>query len=400
VLANLLALVLTARWLGPEGRGTVVVITTWVMLFATIGHLSLGQVCVHRAGQQRDHPWLNEAMGALLVVTAGASLIGWAAAAGLYHWGGAALFGGLSPLPLAIGFAALPFLIWEQYSSALLTLIGRLGVYNLNQLVSRTIALVLMAIAILALGWGIYGFLFGYVAGQVMVALAGAIVLWRAVGGRARSTLATVTGFVRDGLKLHLNAIGVLLFSSADVLLIQYFRGLGETGIYQLASQLFLTLLIVPQSALLVLNGKVGKLSRAQLWREQKQMMALVMALMALAALVLALAAGWIVPLLASEAFQASVPILQLLCVGVLAATFNTMMGLQWIVRGLFLQASLLTFAAGFLNCLLNLVLIPRYGAIGAAYASLGGMVLIPFTANLIMFIKVQRDSRGQEPAP
>ena len=392
VLANMVALILTARWLGPDGRGAVVVVTTWVLLFSSLGHLSLGQVCIHRAAHRTpDSDWLGDTVAALLLVTAAATGLGWAAAAALYWWGGPALFGRLPPLPLLIGFAALPFLLWEQYGSALLTLLGRLGVYNLNQLISRTLALALMAMTILGLGWGIYGFLVAYVAGQMMVAFAGVAVLWRQIGKRPRTRLDSVASLVSDGLKLHLNAIGVLLFSSADVLMLQYFRGLGETGIFQLASQLFMTLLIVPQSALLVLNGKVGKLDEAALWHEHKHMMAIVMTLMTAGALVLALAAGWIVPLLASDQFAGAVPILRVLCIGVVAATLNTMMGLQWIVRGLFLQASLLTFATGAANCLLNLFLIPRYGAVGAACATVIGITLIPLAANVAMFVRIER---------
>ena len=39
------ALVLTARWLGPHGRGVGVVVLTWTTLVSSIGFLSLGQVC-------------------------------------------------------------------------------------------------------------------------------------------------------------------------------------------------------------------------------------------------------------------------------------------------------------------------------------------------------------------
>lgn len=400
VVTTLIALVLTTRWLGPEGRGAVVVVTTWVGLFASVGYLSLGQVCLHRAAIHSDRQWLGPAIGALLFMTVAASLLGWAGACLLYLAGGAGLFGHVPVPALLLGFAALPFFIWEQYGSAMLTLIGRLGIYNMNQLVSKTLGLVVLAVTVLGLGWGIYGFLASYLIGQVLVAGAGIFVLWKHVGGRIRTSLAAVGGLVMDGLKLHLNAIGVLLFSSADILMLQYFRGLAETGIFQLASQLFLTLLIIPQSALLVLNGKVGPLDRTEFWKLHKKMMIQVMALMILAAGVLALLARHIIPLLATKAFSGAVPILHVYCFGVIAATLNTMMGIQWITRGYFLQASLLTFVTGAANCLLNLFLIPRYGALGAALATVGGIYAIPFTTNLIMIARIERESRKQESAP
>ena len=46
LVVNTVILVITARWLGPEGRGALGATTTWVALFATIGCLSLGQVAI------------------------------------------------------------------------------------------------------------------------------------------------------------------------------------------------------------------------------------------------------------------------------------------------------------------------------------------------------------------
>lgn len=385
VAVSMIALILTARWLGPQGRGEAVVLITWVNLFSSVGYLSLGQVCIHRAGQDRDLEWLGEAVASLLVMTIVATAIGWIVAAAMWALSSGAVLGTTDAWLLTTAFAGLPFLIWEQYNSALLTLIGRLGIYNINQLVARSAALLLLAFLILGLGWGVQGFLVATLAGQIIVAAAGARVLAGRVGWGMRTSFAAVARMVVTGSKLHLNAIGVLLFSSADILMIQYFRGPAEAGIFQFANQIFLALLIVPQAAVLVLNGKVASLSPALLWQEHKRMIGLVMALMTLAAIGVATVAGWIVPLIATEAFAQSVPILRIFCLGSIAATLNTMMGLQWIVQGRFLTAALLTLATGVGNCILNLVLIPRYGATGAAWATVIGIYLIPFTVNLLL---------------
>lgn len=381
----MIALILTARWLGPEGRGQAVVLITWVNLFSSVGYLSLGQVCIHRAGQDRDLEWLGEAVASLLVMTIIATLIGWLVAAGMWTFSSSPVLGTTDAWLLVLAFAGLPFLIWEQYNSALLTLIGRLSIYNVNQLVARSTTLLLLALLILGLGWGVRGFLVATLAGQIIVAGAGARVLAGRVGWRVRTSFAAVARMVVTGSKLHLNAIGVLLFSSADILMIQFFCGSAEAGIFQFANQIFLALLIVPQAAVLVLNGKVASLDPKLFWREHKRMIGLVVALMTLAAIGVAAVAGWIVPIIATKAFAQSVPILRIFCLGAIAATLNTMMGLQWIVQGRFLTAALLTLATGVGNCLLNLILIPRYGAMGAACATVIGIYLIPLTVNLLL---------------
>jgi O-antigen/teichoic acid export membrane protein len=84
----------------------------------------------------------------------------------------------------------------------------------------------------------------------------------------------------------------------------------------------------------------------------------------------------------------------------VLAATLNGIMGVQWIGRGLLWQSSALTLGAGVLNFGANLLLIPRYGAAGAATATVLGAYAIPFTANAVLAWRCERTwRRGAAPA-
>ena len=390
-LLSLIALMLTARWLGPHGRGVVVVVTTWVTLFASLTHLSIGQVLVHRAANARDAQWIGPALGAVALITVTATLIGWGIA-GLLLASVGRLFAGIPAEALALGFAALPFLVWEQYGSALLSLIGRLRTYNVGQIIGRTIGLGVLVVSIKLLGFGIYGFLIAFVMAQALVAGAGAAVLFGHARGRIQGGLAAVGALVRDGLKIHLNAIGVLLFSGVDILMVQYFRGPAEAAIFQLPMQLFLAMLLVPQAAQLALQGRVAARDRPEFWREHRAIIAYVITGMTLVAAVLWLLAPWIVILIGGHRFEASNQIFRILLLGIPCACFNTLMAIQWISRGYFYQVSLITFATGLLNCLLNLLLIPAYGAAGAAWAALIGMCAVPLLANGWMATVAQRE--------
>lgn len=398
-LASMATLILTARWLGPEGRGVAVVAMTWVTLFGNIGHLSLSNVCVHRAANEEGDDWVGPAVGALLTVTATVTLIGWLVALILYWVAGASLFHGISPLVLALAFAALPFQVWEQYGSALLTIVGRLKTYNINQIVARTVGLIAVVVAIKLLRLGVYGFLAGFFIAQATVASAGITVLLRHARGRLKGGLAAIRAFVRDGIKVHLNVIGVFLYSGADIIMMQYFRGPAETGIFQLPVQLFLALMLVPQAALLTLQGRVAGRGRAEFWREHKAIMGIVVAGMALIAAVLWLIAPWLILLLGGQSFAASTGVLRILVFGLPAASFSTLMAIQWITRGYFLQASLLTLGMGIFNCTLNLFLIPRFGAQGAALATVIGYNLISVGVNLTLAWMINREARLQEEA-
>jgi O-antigen/teichoic acid export membrane protein len=392
ILLSLAALMLTARWLGPEGRGIVVVITTWVTMIAGLAHLSVGQVLVHRAANRADEEWIGPALAAAGLITAAASLAGWGAAWALYAAAGRRLFEGIPAAALALGLASLPFFVWEQYGSAFLSIIGRLRAYNLAQIAGRTLGLLLLILLIGGLGLGIYGFLIAFVAGQVLVSGAGAAVLAAHARGRIKGGVAAVGALVRDGLKLHINAIGVLLFSGVDILMLQYFRGPAETAVFQLPMQLFLALLLVPQAAQLALQGRVAARNRSDFWREHRAVMGLVIAGMTVAAVVLWLLAPWIVLVVGGAQFDGSGPLFRILLFGLPCACFNTLMAIQWITRGYFYQASMITLGTGATNVVLNLILIPTYGATGAAAAAALGMCAVPLLSNGWMAMKAQRE--------
>src|SRR4051812_45083101 len=81
VAAGTAGVVITARALGPEGRGTIATAVTWSLLFATVGYLSLGQVAIHRATGRNSSQWLGPTLGVLLAMAAAVTVLGWLVAA-------------------------------------------------------------------------------------------------------------------------------------------------------------------------------------------------------------------------------------------------------------------------------------------------------------------------------
>ncbi|MHB1566949.1 MAG: lipopolysaccharide biosynthesis protein [Acidiferrobacter sp.] len=368
-LLGMVSLALTAHWLGPAGRGTLVTISTWVALFATLGSLSLGQVAIHRSAGIPIHEWLAPVMGALLLATIVTTLLGWLTVAGLYALSGH-LFHGL-PLPyLVTGFFGLPLVLWEQYNVPLLMAVGSVSLYNRYQILGRLVGLVALVMALVFLRLGVEGALWAWMAANLVLAVGGFRHLWR-LAGRPRLTRVELLGLLVGGAKLHLNAVGNILFSGTDVLLLHYFRGPVATGYYQTALQLTTMFLLVPQAATMILYSKVSADGPDRAWRVHRQVLVAIVGLMAVACLVAYAVSPWAMPVLLGARFAPSVGLFRWLLLGVLGMTFSTLLAPQWIGRGLFWQASLLTLAVGIANVALNLVLIPRYGALGAVWGTL-----------------------------
>jgi O-antigen/teichoic acid export membrane protein len=117
--------------------------------------------------------------------------------------------------------------------------------------------------------------------------------------------------------------------------------------------------------------GLVARLGPDGAWPEQRRLMAQALG----AAAVLALLGYYLAPLgvriVAGERFAPAVPLFRLLLPALVGATFSTVMGSQWIGRGFFVSAALLTLAVGLVSLASDLLLVPRYGMRGATVSTL-----------------------------
>lgn len=391
---GILVLFVTARLLGPEGRGQVAAITTWVALFSTLVSMSLGQVALHRVAQDPERHRIGELLGSLLGLAGVLTAVGWFFACAAFFVGHA--FDGLPRIALIVAFLGLPLMIWEQYGSSLLMSLERLDIYNRYQVLGRSLSIAAVVILIAVLGWGVTGAVTAGIVGQLVVATGGVSFLFKHVHANSsyiRVSRTEVLALLVGGAKLHLNAIGTFLFTSASVLILNHYRTSQEVGQFQLASQMVSILIVVPQAASAVISGKVAAKGPDGAWPENRTLLFQVCILMAAAAAILAAAAPWAIPFLAGPAFEGSIAPFQWMLLAVFGMTFSSVMGPQWIGRGYFWQAATLTFAVGAVNLGTNFLLIPRLGIPGAVISYLG-TYLLSLLGNGFMIRHCERQSR------
>lgn len=400
LFAGLVAVAITSRVLGPAGRGEIAVVATLVGLAATLGHLSLGQIVLKLAADSTDIGWLPATLGNLVVAT----LVVWVLSGVVLLASHIAGVGGnVAGLPLTfvlLGFLTLPFTVWTTYATYLLLAVGRVRDNNRAQVVGAFVSLAAVAVLVVGIQGGVAGALVATLIGLVATTAVGGRALFAASNRRVAVSTSLARRLVRDGAKLHLTAIGAYLFSGLDILMVQHYRSAADAGLFQLAFQLYAPLLLIPQAVADALSSKLGVVGVRGLWPFQRKIMALTVVAMVMAGAMLALLAPLIVRVVAGPAFDGSVPIFRIYMIGLLAATVNGVMGVQWLGRGLFLQTSVLTFAAGAANFLFNLVFIPHFGAKGAAIATVVGVYALPFTANTILALRCEREARAVPLAP
>ena len=390
VLLGLVTLAITARWLGPEGRGQIVAITMWTSLLATACCMSLGQVALHRSARAEGREWVAVALPALLTATAVCSVLGWVAF-GTLHGMAPDLFGALPMHLLLLGALSLPLLVWEPYASSVLQGLDRLSAYNRWLVLGRSLAVAAIVLFVVGTDLGVAGVLLGNLMGGLLLCLALLVVLLRDIG-EMRAPLAAFASYVGDGAKLHLNALGAFLFGAADLLMLNYFHGANMTGWYQVGVQVLALLLIVPQAVAMVIHGRIGAQGVDAVWAVHVKMIWQTMLLiLVLGAVAVAAAPVWVIWLAGAD-FAPSVIIFAWQVLALPGMCLSVLLAPQWIARGYFWQAAALTLSMGLANLAANLYLIPQFGMYGAAWASAGVYTGV-LVGNLGMMIWCQRRS-------
>ena len=398
LLVGVLTLTVTARWLGPEGRGEFAAAMAWVTAFVSISHCSLAEVASQRLAGQAHGQRFNQVALALATAAIGVSILAYAALIGLFLLR-PTMFGTLSPWLLLCAFIGLPWMIWEIYGTALLIICERIMLANIGLVLGRTVSILLVLVAVGALGWGVSGALLASVLGQMLVAAMPAWMVWRnwhASHGPV-ALKQELAGLFSGGVRLHLNAIGSMLMGSTSVIILNAKLGTAATGQFQMAQQLVTILLVLAQATTQMLYGRLGAVGVQGAWRLQRRLVPALSLLTLLAGGVAGALAPWWLPWVAGAGFADAVPLFQWLVPGLAVSAFSTLMAPQWIGRGLFLTASLCSLSAGGVNLLAAWWWVPRMGVMGAVYAQWSALSLALVT-NLVLFWVCERDPRRRNP--
>jgi O-antigen/teichoic acid export membrane protein len=395
LLTGLLVLTITARWLGPAGRGEMAASVTWVNLFYMVSFLSLNSVLLHRATAGTLD--LGRVFGTLIAFTGLVTVAGWVVALVLWLARGEAMWGPIRPSVLATAFLLLPFLIWEQYGNALLIGIDRLNLYNRAVIAAKTIACV-MVLIFFTLHLGVRAAILATVLGQFGLCLAGIPEIIRRTRGSIAVDWHLLREMSRDGLKMHTSTVATFLYASIGTLIINRYVGAASTGFYHTATQLIEVMLVVPYAANLVMFSKASQLGVQGAWEMQRRLVIILPLAMVGMAIVAALAAPFAIPLVVGKAFVPSVGIFRMLLPATVLATFSAVMSSQWVGRGYFAALSAMTIAGAIVNVSVNFALARTMGVRGAVIATLlsYGVVAI---CNVAFAIRCERAWRRQQPA-
>lgn len=383
LVAGLIIVLVTARILGPHGQGVIAGAVAWVALIASMAGLSLGQVSQHIIQTKQRRNWLPGLFGSLLFLLGVLSLLALVASGVIYVATNGRFFGSIDPRVLGVAFCMLPMLVWDEYSSNLLASAGRLRAYNLAQIAGRTLWMVLSIILIIGLGLGVYGALLAQILGQLLVALISIYLLWVTAGRFIYISRAEISHILHGSTKLHLNTIASFLLMQTSTLVLTHYASKAEVGWFYLSWQMVTVLSVIPQSVAIVLYSKMAEIGPDGVWPIQKRLIVYVLIAIAVVVALVYFIGPDIIVQLAGSQYARSAKLFQLLLPTLFGMGLAQVMAPQWIGRGLLLHTTVLTVITAIANLIAHIILVPKYGVLGAVWSTVLMLSVVPVFVQL-----------------
>ncbi|MCK0743688.1 flippase [Chromohalobacter nigrandesensis] len=373
--AQLLLVVLIARELGPEGNGyyaMAILIPTMLANFlnlgvgpATVYYISRGDFDTHQAMSGNLH---------LALVVAAAGMV--CALPILLVWG-EEIFPGIPSSLLYLGLVSFPLTLLLAYLNTILQGLEDFKAFNLTVLVPPYVNLAGVVIALYILPFGVAGAMVAYIIGQ----LVGLLIVFSLLS-RRKPTLALSgndtlrSGYARRilgyGWKAHLSNILAFVNYRTDIFLVNFFLTPGATGIYVIAVQIAEKLWMLSQAASTVLLPRLSAMHQnpeARLALTNKGFL-VVSAITAAASVGVAIALWWLISPLFGEEYVEALPAFLWLLPGIIAGAgariySNCIAAADKPEWNMYSSIGVVT-----INVVGNVLLVPKYGIIGAAWAT------------------------------
>ena len=364
--------ILQSRFLEPSGRGAYVVAVLGVTIFARLLG-QLGVAVTNRLGEDEVADPRALVQRALTIgVSAGAVAAAVVAGVTAYATDVGADVAGVAALALV------PNVVWQTISGVLLGL-ARIRLWNYVQLGSPVLTLAGMLVLVVWLDTGVVGAVGAWAIANVLTAVCVLVAtrdLWHPF---TFPNLADPVARLLARLAVTMGAVQVVNLVSYRIELFVLDRsgGLADVGIYSIAMQAAEAMWLIPAA---LANAVTAPAVHED---DERRAAALVahaaargLALTAAVAVVLGVAAPFVIPLLLGEAFDGAARPLLFLLPGIVAYAPLTILVVYLAVRRGRPRLSLVVSVVAMVVTLAAaLVLIPAHGVSGAAVASTLGYV-------------------------
>jgi O-antigen/teichoic acid export membrane protein len=403
IVNSLAAGIIVAHWLGAEGVGQLAVINVAVATIVQVGSFGLPSSNTYFIAQDQAH-FRAAAFNSLVFALGVGSLLALALSA-IASWR-PDWFGLDSVRLIHIAAVSIPFQLITLIGLNVFLAIGKIRQFNILDLISQSFVLINALCVWLWIRGDLGTLVLWNAATSVLVSIVIALVLVISAKSMAqskwRADIALLRRMITYGLKFHVSILAGVIIIRADLLVVNHFRGAAEAGVYSVASQFALLLMLLPgvMATLLFPRVTAEQDARGETTCLVTRYTTFIMFICCLAAVPFSL----LLPLVYGMAFYDATALLWILLPGVFLIGLESVLVQHFNALGLPRAIPLYWVITLVLNLVLVFALVPRFGAQGAAiastfsYAAIFGLVALHFqssTGRSFAEVFVLRSLRG-----
>ncbi len=369
IFNSVVAGVIVARWLGAKGVGELAVINVAVATIVQLGSFGLPSSNTYIIAQDQARVRAAAVNSLIFALVVGSILaVGLSALASLHpDW-----FGFVSPELIHIASISIPFQLIGLIGLNILLAVGKVKAFNLLDLAGQSFVLINAVLVLLVLNRGLEMLVTLNTAASILVSIIVASLLIVSAKALAqsewRADMTLLRRMIGYGIKFHVSILAGAIILRADLLVVNHFRGAAEAGVYSVASQFGLLLMLLPGVIATLLFPRVTaeQDARGETTCLVTRYTTFIMFLCCLAAVPFSL----LLPLLYGSAFSDATNLLLILLPGVYLMGLESVLVQHFNALGLPRAIPMYWVATLVLNLILVFALVPRFGAQGAAIAS------------------------------
>ncbi len=385
-LVSLGSSILSARVLGPAGRGIIGTASTIGGIGAQF--MNLGMHSANGYMLARDKGKLGPLWGNTLLLSGAAALVAGGAYVVLQRF---PVFGNLRGTMLMLACLYIPLGLYQMLQQNLIVAVGAVGVYNALELVQGILypaLLFLLAFLHILYPESAFSATLLSVAASILI---GAFFLAKKTETRIWPDGKLFKRCLPFGLKSYTACLCSYLVIRSDILMVSYLLGDAQTGLYTTAVSLSDILSLLPTAlGTLLFPTAAAITSDRQRSDFMKRTLTVLAPFMGILVLVAAFLARFAFVRLYGDAFAPSADVFIILMPGVFFMSLQSALSNYFAAKNMWTGNILTPLIGLFANLFANALLIPRWGIRGAAVAS-----VVSYTAMcLIMWIRFLADTR------
>lgn len=378
IFSGLLTSMIIARALGPDNNGVIAALLVYPSLFMSVGSLGIRQSTTYFLGKQifTENQIKKAVIQIWFFTTIISIVICYFLMTGLSN-------SGENKLLVLFALAPIPFALFNTYNSGVFLGKNQIKQFNKINWVPSLLILVLTGILVLFYSFGIKGYLIALIGGPMFISF---FLLFKNKFINSFSIKLdwkVIIPMISLGSVYAIALLFISLNAQLDIIILDKLSTAHETGIYSKGYSVSNYLLQIPWmlSTIVFTRSSISK-QDVKFSKKVCQLLRISFVLLLIVSIILFLISDFLIVLMFGEEFHESALVLKYLLFGTLFLSLFKILNQDLAGKGKPWISMKAMIPGLIINIVFNFILIPKYGAMGAALAS-----TISYSVAIVIFL-------------